>query len=159
MTCLSEDWRIALPPTCDSSRLPLSEKLDSAVCVIEGLGPHRVLLRFLRGGVGTGPLHSLLPGAAAGEVRFVTKERKKEREKKKREKEREKRKGEKREREKRERKRREREKERKSEREKERERERERESPNCGINMEETGPEKNKKNGKDKKKEKGKQNI
>ena len=127
MTCLSEDWRIALPPTCDSSRLPLSDKLDSAVWVMEGLGPRRVLLRFLRGGVGTGPLHSLLPGADAREVRFVTKERKREREKKR----------EKRERERRERERREREKERKSkrekkekEREKERKRKRERESQN-----------------------------
>ena len=90
MTC-SEDWRLALPPTCNLSRLPLSKKLDSAVCVIKGLGPHRVFLRFLGGGVGTGPLHSLLPGADAGEVRFVTKERERER-KKKREKEREKRK-------------------------------------------------------------------
>ena len=95
MTCLSEDWRIALPPTCDSCRLPLSDELDSAVWVMEGLGPHRVLLRFLRGRVGTGPLHSLLPGADAREVRFVTKERE-------REKEREKRKGEKRKGEKRE---------------------------------------------------------
>ena len=153
MTCLSEDWRIALPPTCDSSRLPLSDELDSAVWVMEGLGPHRVLLRFLRGGVGTGPLHSLLPGADAREVRFVTKERKREREKKKREKEREKRKGEKREREreKRKKEKREREKERKRERarerkkEKERESARERESPNCGINMEETGDQKTRK--------------
>merc|ERR1712086_650157 len=96
------------PPTCDSSRLPLSDELDSAVWVMEGLGPHQVLLRFLRGRVGTGPLHSLLPGADAREVRFVTKERKREREKKR----------EKRERERRERKRREREKERKSKREK-----------------------------------------
>ena len=112
MTCLSEDWRIALPPTCDSSRLPLSDELDSAVWVMEGLGPHRVLLRFLRGRVGTGPLHSLLPGADAREVRFVTKERE-------REKEREKRQGEKRTGEKRE-------KERKSKREKKRERARER---------------------------------
>ena len=112
MTCLSEDWRIALPPTCDSSRLPLSDELDSAVWVMEGLGPHRVLLRFLRGGVGTGPLHSLLPGADAREVRFVTKERE-------REKEREKRKEEKKDRE------RERKKEKERERKKERERERE----------------------------------
>ena len=71
MTC-SEGWRIALPPTCDSSRLPLSEKLDSAVCVVNGLGPHHVLLRFLGKGVGTGRLHLLLPAAAAGKVRFVT---------------------------------------------------------------------------------------
>ena len=111
------------------SRLPLSEKLDSTVCVIEGLGPHRVLLRFLGGGVGTGPLHSLLPGAAAGEVRLVTKERKRERERKKREKEREKRKGEKREREreKRKKEKRERERERKRERARERKKEKERE--------------------------------
>ena len=46
MTC-SEYWRLALPPTCDSSRLPLSEKLGLAVYVVEGLGPHRVLLCFL----------------------------------------------------------------------------------------------------------------
>ena len=71
MTC-SEGWRIALPPTCDSSRLPLSEKLDSAVCVVDGLGPHRVLLRFLGIGVGTGRLHLLLLVATVGKVRFLT---------------------------------------------------------------------------------------
>ena len=127
MTCLSEDWRIALPPTCDSSRLPLSDELDSAVWVMEGLGPHRVLLRFLRGGVGTGPLHSLLPGADAGEVRFVTKERKRERERQRREKKREKRERERRERERKEREREERERKRERARERKKEKERERE--------------------------------
>ena len=46
MTC-SEYRQLALPPTFNSSRLPLSVKLDLAVCIVEGLGPHRVLLRFL----------------------------------------------------------------------------------------------------------------
>ena len=46
ITC-SKCWHTALTPICDSSRLPLSEKLDSAVYVVDGLGPHCVLLRFL----------------------------------------------------------------------------------------------------------------
>ena len=71
ITC-SECWHIARPPICDSSRLPLSEKLDSAVCVVDGLGPHCVLLHFLGIGVGMGRLHLLLTATTAGKVRFVT---------------------------------------------------------------------------------------